>query len=343
MTQASDRPAVQREPSLPTGSRSILPTIWLAFVVTVLLALAFSFANVWQLARDLHVERHVAPLVGPTVDITAVGLLVVVPWLTMAGVAEVGLRSARQLMMLAGFLTLALNSAPSAIDGWTEGDARAWGRAVVEAIVPTLLIAWSHVGPRLIGLFVEVQERHRAKVAEALRVAELASAEDVERRSAEIREAVAEALQQAAAEAEVALAEDRVRRDAEFAEILREQQHRQAELDTAAARSVQLEAEVAKLRERLRSGGKQAPRRASTGSPAGSVEDSRKAPRKSAAELLEERVEAAKDRLPMWQLETPSGTEIRSALGIKSDGIIQDIRKRLESDRLAATNSTGTN
>jgi hypothetical protein len=65
-------------------------------------------------------------------------------------------------------------------------------------------------------------------------------------------------------------------------------------------------------------------------------------PRKTAAELLEERVDAAKDALPMWQIETPSGPEIRSALGIKSDGVISDIRKRLDADRLTLANREAT-
>ena len=65
-------------PKLPAGAKGILPTIWGAFITTVVLALAFSFANVYLLDRQLGVEPHVAPLIGPAVDITAFGLLVVV-------------------------------------------------------------------------------------------------------------------------------------------------------------------------------------------------------------------------------------------------------------------------
>lgn len=334
-------PRMTSTPRLPAGAKAILPTIWLAFIITVLLALAFTFGNVWDLARSLHVERHVAPLIGPTVDITAIGLLVVVPWLVLAGVREDDLRAARRLMMLAGFLTLALNSAPSAIHGWTGRDATAWGRAVVEAIVPTLLIAWSHVGPKLIGKFMEARDRIQAKITEVTRAAEQASAEDLLRHRAEVDAAVQEALRRAAAERDAALAEDRALRAAQVKEFLQERAQRQAELDAAFSKSAQLEDEVSRLRERMRAGSKTTTRRGSTGRSASSAETAPKAPRKSAAELLEERVEAAKEALPTWQLETPSGPEIASALGLKSDGIVSEIRKRLEADRLAATNQTG--
>jgi hypothetical protein len=337
-------------PQLPAGAKGILPTIWGAFITTVVLALAFSFANVWDLDRTLGVEPHVAPLIGPAVDITAFGLLVVVPWLVLAGASTERLRPANRLMAAAGFLTLALNSAPSAIHGWANHDPRAWGRATVEAIVPFLLIAWSHVGPKLIGLFMDVRERHAAKVAEALRVAEERSVEAANQRAAVVAEAVeealrsasvdadrrlAEALRQAAAERDALLAvEAQNRADAESAAASVEAELR-ASTEAAVQRLAQVEAELARLhaaspkRATATSGSRPAP------SPRTSTEPAAKAPRRSAAELLEERVEAAKDALPTWQLETPSGPEIRSALGIKSDGVISDIRKRLDADRVA--------
>lgn len=57
--------------------------------------------------------------------------------------------------------------------------------------------------------------------------------------------------------------------------------------------------------------------------------------RKSGEQLQRERVAAAKVALPMWRFRTPSGPEIAAVLGLRSDGLVSDIRKRLESDRLA--------
>jgi hypothetical protein len=324
-------------PRLPAGAKGILPTVWATFVTTVILALAFSFANVWDLGRALGIERHVAPLIGPAVDITAFGLLVVVPWLVLAGAPADRLRPANRLMGAAGFLTLALNSAPSAIHGWVNSDARAWGRAAVEAIVPFLLIAWSHVGPKLIGLFMEVRAAHVERVAEAHRQVVESSAEAAARHLAEVQDAVAEALRGASVERERLLAEaatERARMEA--AAVCVEAEHRTS-VEAAERRVTRAEAEVTRLRERARGGSKATQQRRAVARAGDSAEPSVKGPRRSAAELLEERVEAAKEALPTWQLETPAGPEIRSALGIKSDGVISDIRKRLDADRLALT------
>lgn len=310
-TVRPDRPA----PKLPAGAKGILPTVWATFVVTVLLALIFSFANVWDLGRRLGIEPHVAPLIGPAVDLTAAGLLVVVPWFVLAGVDTDRLKGATKLMALAGTLTLALNSAPAAITGWTRSDPKAWGRAAVEAIVPLLLIAWSHVGPTLVALFAEVRGRHLERVEALRRAAVEGSVEAASRRHDEI----AEALRGASAEWEARLAEAN---------------SRSAELEAVTVRLAAAEAEVA----RLRGGSKTASAKPTRKASARPAEIAPRAPRKTAAELLEERVDAAKDALPMWQIETPSGPEIRSALGIKSDGVISDIRKRLDADRLALAN-----
>jgi hypothetical protein len=310
-------------PKLPAGAKGILPTVWATFVITVLLALIFSFANVWDLGRRLGIEPHVAPLIGPAVDLTAAGLLVVVPWFVLAGVDTHRLKGATKLMALAGTLTLALNSAPAAITGWTRSDPKAWGRAAVEAIVPLLLIAWSHVGPTLVALFAEVRGRHLERVEALRRAAMEDSVEAVRGRRDAIAEAVADALRGASAEWEVRLAEAN---------------SRSAELEDVTARLAVAEAEVA----RLRGGSKTASAKPTRKTSARPVEIAPKVPRKTAAQLLEERVDAAKDALPMWQIETPSGPEIRSALGIKSDGVISDIRKRLDADRLTLANREAT-
>ena len=325
-------------PTLPAGAKGILPTIWGAFLTTVVLALAFSFANVWNLDRTLGIEPHVAPLIGPAVDITAFGLLVVVPWLVLAGVRPDELRSANWLMAAAGTLTLALNSAPSAINGYVHHDARAWGRAIVEAIVPFLLIAWSHVGPKLVAKFVEVQARHREAVTEALRIEREGSAEYAAERAAEVQAAVAEALAQASVEHAAELAAEATKRVQVESVLASTEAELRTLAESSTRRIAQVEAELENLRESARGARTSTPRASTQRVPPRSTEPAERTPRKSAAELLEERVEAAKEALPTWQLETPGGPEIRSALGLKSDGVVSAVRQRLEADRLALAN-----
>jgi hypothetical protein len=121
------------------------------------LTFAFSFGNVWTLDLMLGVEKHIAPLVGPAVDLSVIGLLITVQWLSLAGVTSRALRPARRLLNACGLVTMALNSAPSLVAGHATGDATAYGRAAVEAIAPWLLISWSHVGPLMLRHFVELR------------------------------------------------------------------------------------------------------------------------------------------------------------------------------------------
>jgi hypothetical protein len=60
--------------------------------------------------------------------------------------------------------------------------------------------------------------------------------------------------------------------------------------------------------------------------------------RRPGEELQRERVLQAKAALPTWRVWTPSGPEIAAALNLRSDGLISDIRKRLDADRLALAN-----
>jgi hypothetical protein len=86
--------------------------------------------------------------------------MVIAQWLTLAGVAFKRLWTVHLTLFICGAITLALNSAPSAITGH-------YARALVEAVAPLLLIAWAYVGPKVIELYVEVRTEHRAAVATA--------------------------------------------------------------------------------------------------------------------------------------------------------------------------------
>jgi hypothetical protein len=124
---------------------------------------------------------------------------------------------------------MAANVAPSLIVGAATGDPKAYGRAALEAVTPALLIAWAHVGPKLVRLFVEIRQdvadrAHQVDVSrtiatEADRAAAAAALADAVRDAAAVREQVAEELAAAAAvrqrEQDAADAADRERSRAE--------------------------------------------------------------------------------------------------------------------------------
>ena len=61
-------------------------TVTVVMVVIAALAFVFSFGNVWSLALRLGVPAPVAPLIAPMVDLSVVGLLVALRYLSLRGV-----------------------------------------------------------------------------------------------------------------------------------------------------------------------------------------------------------------------------------------------------------------
>ncbi len=116
------------------------------FVVFVIagLSFAFGFGNGWQLGLALGVPAWIAPLVAPAVDLSVVALLASVQLLRAYGMGG-RLVGPRLLLVLCGGITLALNTASPILQGQP-------GRACFDAVAPVLLIGWSEVGPRLLGL-----------------------------------------------------------------------------------------------------------------------------------------------------------------------------------------------
>ncbi|MFE0186939.1 DUF2637 domain-containing protein [Streptomyces sp. NPDC058989] len=121
-------------------------TVTVVMAIIAALAFVFSFGNVWSLALRLGVPAPVAPLIAPMVDLSVVGLLVALRYLSLRGVEVEQMRSATRLMHLSGLLTLALNVAEPLI-------AHHWGRAAVDAVAPLLLLGWGAVGPQLLRHF----------------------------------------------------------------------------------------------------------------------------------------------------------------------------------------------
>ena len=121
-------------------------TVTVVMSVIALLAFVFSFGNVWALALRLGVARPVAPLVAPMVDLSVVGLLVALRYLSLRGVPAGELKAGTRLMHLCGLLTLGLNIAEPLL-------LHLWGRAAVDAVAPILLLGWGQVGPQFLRQF----------------------------------------------------------------------------------------------------------------------------------------------------------------------------------------------
>ncbi|WP_369366179.1 DUF2637 domain-containing protein [Streptomyces sp. CG1] len=121
-------------------------TVTVVMGIIALLAFVFSFGNVWALALRLGVPAPIAPLIAPMVDLSVVGLLVALRYLSLRGVPAEHMKAATRLMHVSGLLTLALNVAEPVV-------ARHYGRAAIDAVAPLLLLGWGAVGPQLLRSF----------------------------------------------------------------------------------------------------------------------------------------------------------------------------------------------
>ncbi|MFI6320996.1 hypothetical protein ACIBG8_25900 [Nonomuraea sp. NPDC050556] len=149
----SDSPARRVSSSEEAFTRRIVTATMLTIAA---LTFAFSFGNVWSLGLRLGVAPWLAPLIGPAVDLSVIGLIVGVRHLALCGVRAAELRPARLLLAFSGLATLALNIAEPIAGGL-------YGKAAFDAVAPLLLIGWSEVGPGLLGRLQ--QFRHSAEPA----------------------------------------------------------------------------------------------------------------------------------------------------------------------------------
>lgn len=240
------RPERKRKPSAPpaTAARNggapartsvpklhgvMLSVLVLATVVTGLASLLFSFGNVRNTLVDLGWEKWLASLYTPAVDVTVIALIVVGQYLVNAGIAPERLTQANRLLAGAGLAMLGANVAPSVISGYVHDHPADYGRAVADAVLPAILIAWSHTGPLLIGLFAEIRNaaeaaaldvvERRTWATEADRAEAAAALADARTEAARILAAASEAADQLRAEAseELAAAASVRQREAEAA------------------------------------------------------------------------------------------------------------------------------
>ena len=104
---------------------------------------AFSLGNVTRLCLDLGITAWIAWLVGPAVDLSVIGLLAGMRFLSLHGYTDDQLAGLQRMLRFCGLLTLALNTAGAL-------GHRQFGTALVDAVGPALLIGWSEVGPWLL-------------------------------------------------------------------------------------------------------------------------------------------------------------------------------------------------
>ncbi|CDR08554.1 DUF2637 domain-containing protein [Streptomyces iranensis] len=133
-------------------------TVTVVMGIIAALAFVFSFGNVWALALRLGVPGPIAPLIAPMVDLSVVGLLVALRYLSLRGVPAEQIKGATRLMHVSGLLTLALNVAEPIVAGH-------YGRAAVDAVAPLLLLGWGAVGPQLLRHFHTVAHTTPAPAA----------------------------------------------------------------------------------------------------------------------------------------------------------------------------------
>jgi hypothetical protein len=106
----------------------------------VLMTFAFSTGNVTRLCLDLGITAWTAWLIGPAVDLSVVGLLIGIRFLSQHGYTDAQLAGLQRMLRFCGLLTLALNTAGACAH-------HQYGTALVDAVGPALLIGWSERGP----------------------------------------------------------------------------------------------------------------------------------------------------------------------------------------------------
>jgi hypothetical protein len=82
-------------------------------------------------------------LVAPAVDLSVIGLLTGMRFLSVHGYTDTQLAGLQRMLRFCGLLTLALNTAGAL-------GHRQYGTALVDAVGPALLIGWSEAGPWLL-------------------------------------------------------------------------------------------------------------------------------------------------------------------------------------------------
>jgi hypothetical protein len=132
----------QGRPALP-GEVLTRRAVTATTATIVAMSFAFSLGNVTRLCLNLGITGWIAWLVAPSVDLSVIGLLTGMRFLSLHGYTDAQLARLQRMLRFCGLLTLTLNTA-GAIGH------RQYGTALVDAVGPALLIGWSEAGPWLL-------------------------------------------------------------------------------------------------------------------------------------------------------------------------------------------------
>lgn len=134
-------PAASGKDRLPlSGELLTRRAVTVITAAIVVMTFAFSLGNVTRLCLDLGITGWISWLVGPAVDLSVVGLLTGMRFLSLHGYTDDQLSKVRRMLRFCGVLTLALNTSGAL-------GHRLFGTALVDAVGPALLIGWSEIGP----------------------------------------------------------------------------------------------------------------------------------------------------------------------------------------------------
>jgi hypothetical protein len=136
--------AASAEAGLPLPGEALTRrAVTIITAAIVIMTFAFSLGNVTRLCLDLGITAWIAWLVAPAVDLSVVGLLTGIRFLSLHGYTDAQLAKPRRMLRFCGILTLALNTSGALSH-------RQFGTTLVDAVGPALLIGWSEVGPWLL-------------------------------------------------------------------------------------------------------------------------------------------------------------------------------------------------
>ncbi|MFF5985957.1 hypothetical protein [Prauserella flavalba] len=138
-----------------TSSAEAEATVRAITIIVALIAgltFLFGFGNCWGLGLRLGVPPWIAPLVGPAVDLSVVGLLLARRFLAVHGASAAELAPIQRLLIASCVVTLALNTAEPIMAGQ-------YGKAAFDSVGPLLLMGWSETAPRLLEAIHRIRIR----------------------------------------------------------------------------------------------------------------------------------------------------------------------------------------
>lgn len=134
----------RKDDASPDRAERIIFAVVIFVIATVpTLTFLFSFGNVGDLGVSLHVDRRIAYLTGPAIDLSVVGLIVAGSYLSHRGWSEKRLWPVHLMSVVCGLTMIALNCGQAVYES-------RWRLATFDAVGPLLLIGWGFVGPWLL-------------------------------------------------------------------------------------------------------------------------------------------------------------------------------------------------